>query len=46
MNNSFYRKTMENIRGRISIKLLKTEQEEQCLANLYTKIILFLIIIY
>ena len=26
MNNSLYGKTMENIRGRVSIKLLETEQ--------------------
>ena len=27
MNNSFYWKTMENIRGRVSNKLLETEQD-------------------
>ena len=42
MNNSFYGKTMENIRGRISIKLLETEQEARTMFSkpLYNHIIL------
>ena len=46
MNNVFYGKTMENIRGRVNVKMLNTHEEaRKMLVNLHIKITLFSMII-
>ena len=33
MNNAFYGKTMENIRGRLNVKMLNTHEEARAMFN-------------